>query len=98
MACHLHPAGENDDTDFEQLGIEFSEAVSKNIDPSDKTITSTQTLAVMFLLDTARANGLRATSYLKLATSNLTNVAYQDTEGFTKVMRHTIRGVRNLNM
>jgi len=57
-----------------------------------------QTFAVMFLVDCARANGLRASSYLRVATTNLRNVVHQDADGFADVWKNTVRGVHNLNI
>ncbi|KAF8861070.1 hypothetical protein BDZ45DRAFT_286779 [Acephala macrosclerotiorum] len=98
MACHLHPAVEGEEVDFEQLGAEFSEAMRIEIDPVGKRITTIQAFAVMFLVDCARANGLRASSYLRIATNNLRSVVPRDTEGFGEVWKNTVRGVRNLNV
>ncbi|KUJ10509.1 uncharacterized protein LY89DRAFT_596406 [Mollisia scopiformis] len=98
MACHLHPMVEGEEIDFEQLGMEFIDAVRIEIDPIGKRITMIQAFAVMFLVDCARANGLRASSYLKVATTNLRGVIHQDTDGFADVWKNTVRGVRNLNI
>ena len=98
MACHLHSGAGRDEVDFEQLGGEFSDAVRQTLDADDKSITTVQAFAVMFLVDCARANGLRASSYLKVATSSLSGVAYQEIEGYIEVWKNTVRGVRNLNM
>jgi hypothetical protein len=98
LACHLHPAVEGEEIDYEQLGMEFSDAVRTDIDPVEKSITMIQTFAVMFLVDCARANGLRASSYLRVATSNLRGVVHQEIDGFADVWKNTVRGVRNLNV
>ncbi|KAF4628811.1 hypothetical protein G7Y89_g9344 [Cudoniella acicularis] len=98
MACHLHSVAEADEVDFERLGEEFSDAVRMNIDPQDRTVTTIQAFAVMFLVDSNRAKGLRATSYLKVATDSLSSVAYQETNGFEEVWKNTVRGIRNLNV
>jgi hypothetical protein len=52
----------------------------------------------MFLVDCARANGLRASSYLKVATDNLASVAFLESDGFLEVWKSTVCGVRNLNV
>lgn len=96
MACHLHSG--NDSEDFGQLSTEFSDAVRANIDASDTKITTIQALAVMFLVDCARANVLRASSYLKLAIEGLPSVIYVESEDFHESWKNTIRGVRNLNV
>ncbi|TVY82922.1 Nitrogen assimilation transcription factor [Lachnellula suecica] len=98
MACHLHSTAETDDLDYVRLGEDFSDAVRNNISPEDRRITTIQAFAVMFLVDSARANGLRASSYLKVAINSLSNVAYQESEGFAEVWKNTIRGVQNLNV
>lgn len=98
MACHLHSAAEGEEIDFEQLGEEFSEAVRANIDSKDKRITTTQAFAVMFLVDCARANVLRAAAYLKVGTNNLLRTARLEIEGFNEVWKDTVCGIRNLNV
>jgi hypothetical protein len=98
MACHLHSAGDGDDFDFDQIGTEFSDAVRSDIDADDKSITTIQAFAVLFLVNCARGNGLRASSYLQTATSSLSSTDYQQNEWFAEVWRNTVRGVRNLNV
>lgn len=98
MACHLHPIVEGEDVNFDQLGTDFADAVKMEIDPVGNEITMIQAFAVMFLVDCARAKGLRATSYLRVATTNLRHVVQQEIKGFADVWRNTARGVRNLNM
>jgi hypothetical protein len=98
MACHLHSKLEADEIDFELLGREFSDAVRASIDAEDKRITTIQAFAVMFLVDCAGGNGLRASSYLEVATNNLSSPAFVESEGFPEVWKNTIRGVRNLNV
>jgi hypothetical protein len=98
MACHLHSVTEADVVDFERLGGEFGDAVRASIIAEDKSITTIQAFAVMFLVDCARANGLRASSYLKVATNNLASVAFLESNGFGEVWTNTVRGVRNLTV
>lgn len=98
MACHLHSVAESDEVDFVQLGEDFSDAVRDDMSPEDKTITTVQAFAVMFLIDSARGKGLRASSYLRVATDSLSNVAYQTSDGFAEVWKNTVRGVQNLNV
>jgi hypothetical protein len=76
--CH----GLSDEVDFECLGTEFSDAVRAGINVEDKSITTRQAFAVMFLVDCARASGLRASSYLEVATNNLASVAFLESDGF----------------
>ena len=98
MACHLHSVADTDEVDFMQLGEDFSDTVRKNIKPEDRSVTTVQAFAVMFLVDSARGNGLRGSSYLKVATSSLSRVAYQESDGFAEVWKNTIRGIQNLNV
>ncbi|KAH8804914.1 hypothetical protein F5884DRAFT_678291 [Xylogone sp. PMI_703] len=98
MACHLHSVSETDDTDYEQLEADFTDAVRMQIDPQDKNITTTQALAVMFLLDCARAKCLRGSFYLELAKKHLTNIDEVSTEGFLTVLKETARGIRSLSV
>lgn len=98
MACHLHSVADADEVDFEQLGLDFSDAVKSNIDAGDKTITTIQAFAVMFLVDCTRANALRASSYLKTATESLSIAVYAEHEGFPDVWKNTVRGIRNLSV
>lgn len=98
MACHLHCTSEGDGIDFEQLEGEFSDAARADIDCEDKRITTIQAFAVMFLVDCARANLLRAAAYLRVATNKLSGISWLDNEGFSEVWKNTVRGVRNLNV
>lgn len=98
MACHLHSTSDSDEINFEHLGEEFSEAVRIAIDSEDKRITTIQAFAVMFLVDCARANVLRAGAYLRIATNRLTSVTRLEAAGFTGVWMDTVRGIRNLNV
>jgi len=98
IACHLHTMDDADEVDFEHLSTEFSDLVRVNIDASDTRITTTQSFAVMFLVDCARANGLRASTYLRIATDNLRSVVYHENESFQEVWKNTVRGIRNLNV
>lgn len=98
MACHLHSVSEADEIDYEQLGIDFADAVRTQIDPDDRNITTTQALGVMFLLDCARGKGLRGSCYLEMAKSSLTNLTEVEAEGFLTVLKETARGIRSLSM
>jgi hypothetical protein len=98
MACHLHSAADGDEIDFEQLGGEFSDAARTDIDSEDDSITTIQAFAVMFLVDCARANVLRAAAYLRVATDKLSSIAWLGNEGFPEVWKNTVRGLRNLNV
>jgi len=97
MACHLHTASDTDEVDFEHLGRDFSDAVRADIDYTDRCITTIQTSAVMFLVLSARSEGLRAASYLKLAITNISYFEDPGIEGSQAVWWSTVRGVRSLN-
>lgn len=98
MACHLHTKGNEDVLDYAILGEEFIEAVRGFMDPDDFRITTIQAFAVMFLVESGRGNGLRATSYLKVAIGCLPRVVAQDRDGARAVWRSTVQGVQNLNV
>jgi hypothetical protein len=98
MACHLHSVADADEVDFEHLGTDFSDAFRASIDAGDTSITTIQSFAVMFLVDSARASSLRASSYLKLATESLSIVVDLDSDTFQEVLGHTTRGIINLNV
>jgi hypothetical protein len=98
MACHLHSVADGDEVDFEQLGGEFRNAVRESINADEKTITTIEAFAVMFLVDCAQGNALKASSYLRVAVNALPSVAYEAHQGFAEAWRNTVRGVRNLNM
>lgn len=98
MACHLHTVTDGDDIDFEQLGMDFSDAVGLEIDAEDMSITTIQAFAISFLVDCARSNALRASSYLRIASSSLATVDYQSGEGFAEVWKDTVRGVCSLSV
>lgn len=98
MACHLQPATSGDEADFGQLGLEFSDAVRADIDAEDKTLTTVQAFAVMFLVDCSRCNALRASSYLRTASNILTRVETLEIEGFQEAWNDTVRGVHSLSV
>jgi len=97
LACHLHSAADTDEVDYEHLGTDFSDAVKAELDPDDTSITSIQAFAVMFLVECSHANGLRAASYLRIATDNISRVPLLDDEGFKEAWGNTVRGLDNLN-
>ncbi|KAH8586833.1 hypothetical protein B0O99DRAFT_695099 [Bisporella sp. PMI_857] len=97
MACHLHSSSDGDVVDFEQLGRDFSDAARSAIDVEDTSITTAQAFAVMFLIESTRTDALRASSYLKFATSILSKVDYSEVDGFQEVWKSTSQGVHNLN-
>lgn len=95
MACHLNEDADLDES--EELSRRFSDAVRAEIDPHDGTLTTVQAFAVMFLVDCARGNSLKASSYLRVATSLLFKVQTLEDGSFQRVYRDTARGLISLN-
>jgi hypothetical protein len=96
LACHLHTNAESDE--IEQLGLAFSDAVRANINPQDHSLTTVQAFAVMFLVDCARGQALRAASYLKVASCILSSIEIFDHDGYGEVLWNTRRGIHCLNV
>ncbi|KFY50120.1 hypothetical protein V495_00346 [Pseudogymnoascus sp. VKM F-4514 (FW-929)] len=92
LACHLHTQSEESELDSDQLGIQFSEAFLTGFDwpfseafltgfdPNDKSITSIQAAAVMFLVELGRGFGLHGSSYLRLATESIAELSASSNE------------------
>ncbi|RDW58156.1 hypothetical protein BP6252_13567 [Coleophoma cylindrospora] len=97
MACHLHVQAPGDEVDYEQLAMAFSDAARAKIDLEDKGITGIQAIAVLFLVDCAQSKALRASSYLNMALNNLKNIAMQEDEEYSTVLKATVHGIQNLN-
>jgi hypothetical protein len=98
IACNLHPTTGGGDIDFVKLSLEFSDTVKAEINSEDRTVTTIQAFAVMFLVDLSRSNALRAASYLKTASNLLATVEILDIDGFQEVWHDTVRGLHNLNV
>jgi hypothetical protein len=98
LSCHLHTSSETDTVDFVQLGFGFSEAVRSSINPDDRSLTTSQAFAVLFLVDCARGQCLRASSYLRIASVNISIVAHQEVDGYAGVVQHTTRGIKALDV
>jgi hypothetical protein len=96
LACHLHANADTDE--IEQLGLSFSDAVRSEIEPDDGCLTTIQALAVLFLVESGQGHGLRASSYLTLATRSLSNIKISQEDGFLEVLGNTMRGIRGLNV
>ncbi|KFY91993.1 hypothetical protein V498_05198 [Pseudogymnoascus sp. VKM F-4517 (FW-2822)] len=75
LACHYHTPSEDDEVDYNQLGIQFADAFHASFEPGDKSMTSIQATAVMFLVGIARGSGLRASAYLRLASDNIAEIS-----------------------
>ncbi|KAL5351050.1 hypothetical protein ACLOAV_004624 [Pseudogymnoascus australis] len=71
LACHFHTPSEDHDEEYDQLVIRFAEAFRADFDTADESITTIQATAVMFLVDLAGGFGLRASSYLRLASEKI---------------------------
>lgn len=98
MACQLHVQAPGDEIDYAHLRGAFSEAARSKIDPDDRSITAIQALAVLYLVDCAQSKALRATTYLNLAVSSLNKIGQmKDSEGYSAVLKVTVRGIQNLN-
>lgn len=98
MACNLQTTTNEGGIDFVKLGLEFSGTVKAEIDAEDRTITTIQAFAVMFLVDLSHSNALRAASYLKMASSILARVEILEIDGFQEVWYDTVRGLHNLTV
>ena len=75
MACTLRSDREAEgQTVFDRIGEDFAAAVERDLDPTDKRLTTIQATAIMFLVELSRG---KATSgpYLKLATENIIEVS-----------------------
>ncbi|KFY95925.1 hypothetical protein V500_02610 [Pseudogymnoascus sp. VKM F-4518 (FW-2643)] len=98
LACHFYTQSEESELDSDQLGIQFSEAFLTGFDPDDKSITSIQAAAVMFLVELGRGFGLRASSYLRLATESIAELLASSSEELPCVLKKTVQGIRCLNV
>lgn len=98
LACHFHTHSDDCDADYDQLGASFADAFRAAFDPEDKAITSIQATAVMFLVDLARGSGLRASSYLRLASEHIAEVSASAADEVPLVLKSTLQGIRCLNM
>ncbi|KAH6704353.1 hypothetical protein BKA61DRAFT_188076 [Leptodontidium sp. MPI-SDFR-AT-0119] len=98
LACSLHSAVNEDEADYERLGVEFSDAARKSLELDDSRLTTIQAFAVMHLVDCARGNALRAAAYVRISTLCLPRATYQENDGFVESWKATVRGIRNLNI
>ncbi|KAL3418448.1 Nitrogen assimilation transcription factor nit-4-like protein 2 [Phlyctema vagabunda] len=98
MACHLHSHAEEDKVDFNSLSTDFSDAVRSSIDPMDISLTTIQTLAILFLVSCGQSQALQAASYLRIATRNMGSLCIGLTESSLAVFQSTLSGLRNLNI
>ena len=98
LACHYHTPSGDDQVDYNQLGMQFAEAFRASFEPGDKSMTSIQATAVMFLVGLARGSGLRASSYLRLASDNIAEVSSSALNELSCVLKKTVQGIRCLNV
>jgi hypothetical protein len=74
LACHLHAPDEPDEPDLDELARHFYEAALSNLSPAEGGLTTAQAFAVMFLVECARGQSLRGSSYLRIASQLLLDV------------------------
>ncbi|OBT76461.1 hypothetical protein VF21_04003 [Pseudogymnoascus sp. 05NY08] len=98
LACHYHTQSEDSELDSDQLGAHFAEAFLAGFEPDDKSITTIQAAAVMFLVELGKGFGLRASSYLRLATESITELSASSNDELPSVLKKTIQGIRCLNV
>ncbi|KFY07189.1 hypothetical protein V492_07369 [Pseudogymnoascus sp. VKM F-4246] len=98
LACHFHTHSEDSELDSDHLGSQFSEAFLAGFEPDDKSITTIQAAAVMFLVELGRGFGLRASSYLRLATEGIAEFSASPNDELPFVLKQTIQGIRCLNV
>jgi hypothetical protein len=98
MACHFHTPSEDHDEEYDQLGTRFAEAFRADFDTADESITTIQATAVMFLVDLAGGFGLRASSYLRLASEKIAEFSATTVDELSYSLKNTIQGIRCLNV
>jgi hypothetical protein len=98
LACHFHTQSEESELDSDQLGAQFSEAFLAGFDPDDQSIVSIQAAAVMFLVELGRGFGLRASSYLRVATEGIAELSASPNDELPCVLKKTVQGIRCLNV
>jgi hypothetical protein len=98
LACHLHTRPEDNAVDSDRLGILFAKAFRVSFEPSDKSTTSIQAAAVMFLVELGRGFGLRASTYLTLASDHIVEILSTASDELPCVLKNTLQGIRCLNV
>ncbi|KFY03143.1 hypothetical protein O988_01685 [Pseudogymnoascus sp. VKM F-3808] len=91
LACHLHTPSEDNDEEYDQLGTRFAEAFRSDFDTADESITTIQATAVMFLLDLAGGFGMRASSYLRLASEKIAEFSSTAVGELSYSLKNTIQ-------
>jgi hypothetical protein len=98
LACHFHTPSEDHDEEYDQLGVRFAEAFRADFDTADNSITTIQAIAVMFLVDLAGGFGLRASSYLRLASEKIAEFSSTTVGELSYSLKNTVQGIRCLNV
>ncbi|KFY22914.1 hypothetical protein V493_06239 [Pseudogymnoascus sp. VKM F-4281 (FW-2241)] len=98
LACHFHTQSEDSELDSDQLGAQFSEAFLASFEPDDKSITTIQAAAVMFLVELGKGFGLRASSYLRLSSEGVVELSASSNDELPCVLKKSIQGIRCLNV
>lgn len=98
LAYHFYTQSEESELDPNQLGIQFSEAFLTGFNLDDKSITSIQAAAVMFLVELSRGFRLRTLLYLRLATKSIAKLLASSNKELPCVLKKTFQGIRCLNV
>jgi hypothetical protein len=102
MACHLldpaDEATELDGTDAEKLGDRFMDETRSLIRPEDQNkLTTVQAFAIMFLYDAGSGRALKASAYIRFASTSLTDPNFQS-DVHRDAWQITMWGVHSLNV
>ncbi|CAD6453261.1 de89cb45-2a9a-49ba-a8cc-09cd27b07efc [Sclerotinia trifoliorum] len=100
MGCYLHTYEEDDIIDYKQVGGHFCDLVRSSINPEDKSLTTIQAFAVMFLVRCAQGQGLSGSVYLTVATRSMESLRPSDNDDvdYRQIWRETVRGINSLNV
>ncbi|KAF7857927.1 hypothetical protein EAF04_009284 [Stromatinia cepivora] len=100
MGCYLHTYEEDDAIDYKQMGGQFCDLVRSSINPEDKSLTTIQAFAVMFLVRCAQGQGLSGSVYLTVATRSMESLrpSESDDVDYQQIWRETVRGINSLNV
>lgn len=99
LACTLRVDREGEGkTIFDRIGEDFAAAVERDLDPTDKRLTTIQTTAIMFLVELSCGKASSG-PYLKLATENIIEASGPLSNTMPSLIcKPTIQGIRNLNV
>ncbi|KAJ8061913.1 hypothetical protein OCU04_009701 [Sclerotinia nivalis] len=100
MGCYLHTYEEDDIIDYKQMGGQFCDLARSSINPEDKSLTTIQAFAVIFLVRCAQGQGLSGSVYLTVATSSMESLRPSDNDDvdYQQIWRETVRGINSLNV